>query len=263
LKTARDFVIIYKSQIFELKEMEMNEKPTNDKNVNFREPGFNFSKWFDNFWYHYKVHTIIAIVVIITVAISTVQLLTKENFDFYTMYAGPQVLAVQDIAYIQKGIGEFATDYNGDGQVKVALNDIVMLSSEELVAAQENGAVFNGEFLQKTMTQYYQQIIAGDVVICFLSPYMYEIVHKDGGFMTLAEIYGGDIPETAYDDCGIILSDTDFGKSFNGIDDLPENTIMCIRKVSTLKTLKGSEKTEEHHAAYVGLFKAMADYKSN
>lgn len=240
----------------------MDENPKNDKITDFDEPGSKIGKWLENYWYHYKTQTIIALVAIITLVICTVQMLTKEKYDFYTIYAGPQILAVQDITYIQRGIAAVAEDYNGDGEVKVALNDIVMLSPEELEAAKEDGAVFNGEFLQQTMTEYYQEIFAGDAVICFLSPYMYEIVHQENGFLPLADIFGADnIPDSAYDDCGIVLSKTDFGKSFNGIDDLPENTIVCIRRISTLKNFKGAAKTEKHHAAYVELFRAMVEYQ--
>lgn len=245
---------------YESKGCKMNKKPVEDKETEFKDPGSNLFKWFENFWYHYKQQTIIALIAILTVVISTTQLMTREKYDFYTLYAGPQVLAMQDIVYIQRGISEFAIDYNQDGEVKVALNNIVMLSPDELAAANENGAVFNGEFIQKTMTEYYQQIIAGDAVICFLSPYMYEIVHKEGGFMTLTEIFGSDIPDAAYDDCGIVLSKTDFGISHNGIDDLPDDTIMCVRRVTTLKK---SQKFIKQHEAYIELFKAMIEYSKD
>ncbi|MCI8388576.1 MAG: hypothetical protein HFE63_08950 [Clostridiales bacterium] len=242
----------------------MDEKPQNDKVEGFVEADSKFKKWFDNFWYHYKAQTIIAGVAIITAIICSVQMLTKDNFDYYTMYAGPQILAVQDGVYIQRALSAVADDYNGDGDVKVALNDIVMLSPDEVAAAQESGAVFDAQFQQQTKTEFYQQIIAGDAVICFLSPYVYNIVSEESGFLPLAEIFGvDDIPESAYDDCGIVLSKTEFGQTFNGIDDLPPDTILCIRRISTLKHLKGAKKTEKHHAAYVELFRAIVNYTNN
>lgn len=240
----------------------MDNRPDNEKEQEYLEPGSEFKKKWENFWYHYKTHTIIAVVAAVTIIISSVQFFTKDKFDYYLLYAGPQIIAVQDLHYIERAFNDFADDYNGDGEVSVALNDIVMLSPEEMEAAKEKGAVFDGNYQQQMMTEYYQQIIAGDVVICLLSPYMYEIVNQESGFMPLSEIFGEDIPASAYDDCGIILSETDFGKEYNGVNNLPDDTILCIRRVSTLKNLKGAEKTEKHHAAYVELFRAIVNYES-
>ena len=80
--------------------------------------------------------------------------------------------------------------------------------------------------------------------------------------MPLSEIFGDDIPESAYDECGIVLSKTDFGQEYNGVNNLPEDTIICIRRISTLKNFKGADKTEKHHAAYVELFRKIVTYES-
>lgn len=240
----------------------MDNRPDNEKEQEYLEPGSQFKKKWENYWYHYKTHTIIAVFAIVTVVIMSVQFFTKDKFDYYLLYAGPQIIAVQDLHYIQRSFSEFADDYNGDGEVSVALNDIVMLSPEEMEAAMDDGAVFNGNYQQQMMTEYYQQIVAGDVVICLLSPYMYEIVNQESGFMPLSEIFGDDIPDSAYDECGIVLSKTDFGQEYNGVNNLPDDTILCIRRISTLKNFKGADKTEKHHAAYVELFRKIVTYES-
>ncbi|MBQ8510652.1 MAG: hypothetical protein IJ493_12165 [Clostridia bacterium] len=237
-----------------------------DKEKEIAEPSLfgrnrDLKKWWENFWYHYKFQTLIGLVLVLTVIICTTQLATKDDYDYYVMYAGPQIMAVQDITYIQRGIAEVAGDYNGDGQSLVCLSDVVMLSPEEQVEAAENGAVFDAGFLRETMTQYYQEILAGDAVICLLSPYMYEIVHEADGFMPLAEIFT-EIPEAAYDDCGIVLSKTEFGQHFMGIKSLPEDTILCIRRISTFKNFKGSGKTEKHYNAYLELFRDIVAFEA-
>lgn len=229
----------------------------------FKEPSTGFLKWLDNFWYHYKAQTIIALVVIVTVVISTVQILTKTNYDYHILYAGEKLISMQQSIYIQNAFCEVADDYNGDGEVHVALNDIVMLSPEQREAAKDDGAVFNNEALRNTMIEYEQQIIAGDAVIFMLSPYMYEYVKDDGAFLPLSEVLpGGSIPECAYDEYAIRLSETDFYKSHNGVDDLPEDTLLVIRRESTMKYLKGAKKTEKMHAACVELFRRLVDYSS-
>ncbi len=228
------------------------------------EAKFDFGKWFDNFWYHYKVQTIIALVAAFTVIISTIQIVTRERYDYFFMYAGPQIIAIQDLTYIQRALETVADDYDGDGDIAVSIDDIVMLSPEERAASQAAGAVFNPEVLRTTMTEYYQQIVGGDAVICLLSPYMYEMVHESDGFLPLSEIYT-ELPEevqaAAYDECGVILSKTEFGQSFNGIDDLPEDTILCIRRLSSMAMFKGEAKTRALHEASIELFKNILAYE--
>ncbi len=236
-----------------------------DNNQNNKlEAKFDFGKWFENFWYHYKIQALIAIVLIVTVVVSSVQLATRKHYDYYFMYAGPAVLALQDLTYIQRALEIVSDDYDGNGAVAVSIDDIVMLSPEEREASSAAGAMFNPDFLRNTMTEYYQQIVGGSAVVCMLSPYMYEMVKESGGFMPLSEIYG-EVPEEVraimYDECGVILSKTEFGQAFNGIDDLPEDTVLCVRRLSTMAIFKGEEKTRALHEASVGVFKNIISYK--
>ena len=226
------------------------------------EPKFSdIGKWFENFWYHYKVQTIIAAVAIFTVIVCAVQYATREVYDYNLLYAGPQIVMLQDINYMEAAVEELADDRDGNGEVSVCIEDIVMLSPEEQAAAAEAGAVFNGEFLNTSMKEYTQQIFGGDAVICLLSPYMYEIVHAEGGFMPLSEIFDA-VPESAYDDCAVVLAETDFGKYYNGMNDLPEDTLLCIRRLSTLAKFKGEAKTRAAHASSVELFCRMVEFKA-
>ncbi len=224
------------------------------------EPKFtDIGKWFENFWYHYKAQTIIAAVAIFTLVICTVQFVGREVSDYYLMYAGPRVLMLQDITYMEKAVESIGEDVDGNGEVAVAIDDIVMLSPEEQKAAMESGAVLNGEFMQTSLKEYQQQIFGGDAVVCMLSPYMYEMVHSEGGFMPLSEVFS-EIPESAYDDCGIVLSKTQFGKHFTGIKHLPEDTILCVRRISSMAQFKGQKKTEAVHAKSVELFRRMVEF---
>lgn len=224
------------------------------------EPKFtDLGKWFENFWYHYKAQTIIAAVAVVTVIICAVQFVGREVSDYYLMYAGPQVLMLQDITYMEAAVEAVGEDVDGNGEVSVAIDDIVMLSPDEQKAAMEAGAALNGEFIQTSLKEYQQQIFGGDAVVCLLSPYMYEMVHSEGGFMPLSEIFD-EIPESAYDDCAVVLSKTEFGQHFNGMNDLPEDTLLCARRLSSMAQLKGIKKTEAAHAKSVELFRKMVEF---
>ncbi len=227
------------------------------------EPGFqNIGKWLENIWYHYKFQILAGAVLLFTVIISTAQLVTREEYDYCLLYAGPRNIAVQDLAYMEKAVEAVADDRSGDGTVSVTIDDIVMLSPEEQREAMEAGIAINGEFLNNTMDNFYQQIIGGDAVICLLSPYMYEFVHDADGFLPLKEVFD-EVPESAFDECAVVLADTEFGQSFNGMDDLPKDTLLCVRRLSTMAKLKGEKKTRAAHEASVELFKRMVEYTTS
>ena len=47
-----------------------------------------FFKKVENFFYHYKWHTIVALFLIVTITICSVQMCSKDSYDVYVMYAG-------------------------------------------------------------------------------------------------------------------------------------------------------------------------------
>ena len=47
-----------------------------------------FLRWLENFWYHYKWHSLIAAFLIFTVTVCTVQMCRKESYDMHILYAG-------------------------------------------------------------------------------------------------------------------------------------------------------------------------------
>lgn len=218
-------------------------------------------KKLDNFWYHYKVQTIIALVLIVTIVICTTQLIRRKDNDYCILYAGPAVLAVQDVTYIKDAFKNVAADYDENGEIVVAIDDIVILSPEEQEAANEDGAAFNPDFIKQSLTEFDQQIFGGDAVVCLLSPYMYERVHSSGGFLPLNEVFES-VPDSAYDECAIVLAKTDFGKYFNGINDLPEDTLICVRRLSTMAVFKGEAKTRKAHEANVEFFRAIVGFEA-
>ncbi len=218
-------------------------------------------KKLDNFWYHYKTYTIIALVLIITIFICTTQLLRRKDNDYCILYAGSAVLAVQDVTYIKDAFKNVAVDYDGNGEIVVAIDDIVILSPEEQEVANKDGAAFNPDFIKQSLTEFDQQIFGGDAVVCLLSPYMYERVHSSGGFLPLSEVFDS-VPDSAYDECAIVLADTDFGKYFNGVNDLPEDTLICVRRLSSMAVFKGEAKTRKAHEANLEFFRAIVGFEA-
>ena len=105
------------------------------------------------------------------------------------------------------------------------------------------------------------EVVAGNSVIYMLDPLLYESVKDAGGLLPLAEVLD-EIPQAAIDEYGIRLGDTALSESITGLQRLPEETVLCIRKVSTMSVFKGQKKSEEAHARHVELFRQIAAFEA-
>ena len=90
-------------------------------------------KWLDHFWYHYKWIFLMVLVFTVFIIVSIIQMVGREDVDMYIMYAGPEVITVQNGMYIQKAFENLTEDdLTGDGKVTVSLRDLAILSKEEM-----------------------------------------------------------------------------------------------------------------------------------
>ena len=72
-------------------------------------------KW-ENYWYHYKWHTIIAVFLAITIGVSVTQCATKTNYDqSAVLYCDRTVLENTSLA-LELELTARSTDLNGDGE---------------------------------------------------------------------------------------------------------------------------------------------------
>lgn len=240
--------------------------------MKFKETGLY--RWLDNFWYHYKWITVIVSIFVIFALVSAVQLFSREETDIYVMYAGPQVINVQNMTYIERAFENIAgDDYTGDGKIVSTVRDVTIMSEEEIKEASgsDTGTVPNegykiNENIVRTQTSdalktFNQEIFGGDSVICLLSPYTYSIVRAADGFLPLEDVLGY-MPENAYDECAVYLSNTDFG-SLEGLTVLPDDTLLCVRRVSSMSFLKGKEKTENAHEYHLEVFRNIMNFKKD
>ncbi len=189
-----------------------------------------FKEKVENFFYHYKFQFFAGVFAVFFLAVMLTQMLGRDKFDYVIMYAGPKVL-ISDESLMTQSLTMLAQDVDGNGEINISINDIVILSPEEQQQAKEAGSEINPENYSEAMQNYEAQLLAGDSYICLLSPYMYEQGHDSGRFCELSDIFGKNIPESAYDNCAILLSDTDFSL-MPGFENLPDDTLLCMKKLS-------------------------------
>ena len=109
------------------------------------------------------------------------------------------------------------------------------------------------------LDRFDMEVMSGESVIYMLDPALYQSVKYAGGLIPLAEIFN-EAPAGAIDEYGIRLGDTQLYKSFSVLQALPEDTVLCLRRVTTMAVIKGKEKTERMHAWHVDLFEKMVTF---
>ena len=219
-------------------------------------------KWLDNFWYHYKWVTLVTAFFTVTLSIIIIQMITKTNPDSNSLYGGPAVLTANQTKEIENAFNALLPeDFNGDGEKITSLQAITLMTKEQIAKAEaeaaENSSVFvyNPQSLENNKTSFSTQLFSGEYVICLIDPEQYKNAYKAGGFAPLSELFGeNNIPEYAYDDCALLLSETNFSKFFTAMSVFPDDTLICVRKMSSVSAIKGKSKAEREYNNQLRLF---------
>ncbi len=222
--------------------------------------------FWENFWYHHKWKTIIIGFFAMLLIVCFAQMETQDKADVYFMYAGPGFLTANEARRMQDAVKQIMPDYNEDGEKGVFLADFNYLSEEQIARkraqAEEEGVdlIFDNYGNANVYEQYEMEVIAGESVIYILDPGLYENVKKAGGLMPLSEVLE-EVPAEAVDETGIRLADLKFARFFTAMDVFPEDSVLCIRRVSTMSVFKGKKKTERIHAYHTDLFRKIVTFE--
>ncbi len=112
-----------------------------------------FGEKFGNFWYHYKIHTILIFMLTILFVFSITQCLGRQSYDFEVMYFAYKPALDSQTDKIADYFQKYAEDTNGDGEVKVKVincsvtddnrdaSRVTMLSKVQAVISSEEKVV--------------------------------------------------------------------------------------------------------------------------
>ena len=225
-----------------------------------------FYKWFDNYWYHYKWPTVIVAFFTCAFLIMGLQMCGREKTDVYLIYAGPHLFEENTVHELASDVNKIIPDdFNGDKKKTSEIVDLYILSEEQIKAEKEAAEkeeevyYYNAQFFAEERRKFDQLIFAGEYSICLLDPHLYESVKESGGFRPLSEVLES-VPESAIDEYGIKLSETEFGRFFTSAAALPDDTVLCLRRESTMSFLN-RDRAEEQYANYVKTFCEIVNFK--
>ena len=223
----------------------------------------------DNFWYHYKWHSIIALFLIFTVTVCTLQMCDKEKYDVNVLYAGGHAFSREsdgaDYSEYQKilsGLKQFTRDHDEDGKVSVSFRDLYTPTEDELRDAEDD--VYYSRYFEdkKILTS---TMMAGDYFLCFFSPEVFESYDKVEGegvgvFAPLSPILAKDRDVEYYNEktTGIKLSSLEI-YSLSGFSFMPEDTVVCIRNTG-FSTHLDDDRNERDYKRSLEMLIKMVEY---
>ncbi len=243
------------------------------------------AKKLDNFWYYHKWKVLAAAFVILVIAICVYSCISKPKTDISLLYAGPYSSYDSSVVNINKELTDIMPDSFGDDGAVLNVLEIYSaeqitalaekevadyiaetkeeLSEEEiqgLITRQENSLAQLTTTNSKSLSSYLQM---GNYSIYLLDPSIYEQYKSIGVFAKLSDIFGEDIPKSAFSDDAIKLSETELYKSSSsGIASLPEDTLLCIRVKPVFGSgCKGEKSNNEEYNKAVEMFKKIVNNK--
>ena len=235
----------------------MNERQDKiDGDVGIKVAGGFWDK-LQNFWYHYKWHTIAALFTIFVVAVCTLQCAGNTHYDIQVLYAGNHAFnrTSEDGGYSEfyeavSSLAELSDDFDGNGEVNVSFLDLYMLTKDEIAELEKDPDTnqISFQLLQENSSMLKNNLDMSDYYVCFLSERLFrqyaEGEANEGRFAKIST-YATEGRDYEYvTEYGIRLSSL-------GIKDMPglagldaEDTVVCIRNVSAMSSIFGRETSE-------------------
>ena len=203
-----------------------------------------------NFWYHYKWHSIVAFVVIIALLVCSLQFCGKESYDAYILYAGSKNIGrtatdgeTAEISTVISSLKRVTDDFDDNGDVNINFTNYYYLSAEEAAELTDGNETLLASD-KKSLSAVFEH---SDYYLCFISVAVYEAYHNVGDDELFADIsgYAASHPSLQYyAPNAIYLSSTD-AYNLPGLSVLPEDTLICIRRPSVL-----GGKSKQHKKLY-------------
>lgn len=199
-----------------------------------------------NFWYHYKWHSVVALVLVITILICSLQLCGRTKYDAYILYAGSHNVGrtakdgdVAEIATVISSLKRVTDDFDENGEVSVNFTNLYYLTQGELDSTKDaNDALLASD--QKSLSSIMSH---SEYYLMLISIGVYEEYRKVGDeelFVDLTSYSSYNADAEYYAPNAIYLSSVDASK-LPGLSNLPEDTLICIRQPGVM-----ADKSREH-----------------
>ena len=200
-----------------------------------------------NFWFHYKWHTIVSVVVVLLISVIVTQFIGRTKYDITVIYAGGYRFSRLETDGAQspyqtafESLERVASDYDGNGETHVHLQDFYYLTNAEITALNLKGEekIAVEQKVDKDRDNFHNMIKTGSGCLLLLSSALYDELYSDsafpdgGLFVDLSKLLSASGAEGyKYHGEGnraVYLNSLKFS-SLPIIEDLPDDTVVCLR----------------------------------
>lgn len=221
----------------------------------------------ENFWYHYKWHTIVALFAVVVVVMLVLQMCTKQDYDAYILYAGNYKIStlaedgdLPEYKKITSALGAITPDANGDNSKDINLKTLFVLTPEQLAELDsEDTATLS---LANTDSETLENmLVVGNYYVCFMSEELFldkDAIYDGAIFEPLAKYATDDGISYEYaSERGIYLRSLPFASTLS----LPEDTVVCLRSMNGYSSVIGSKENQKSFELGEEIIKSILCYK--
>ena len=215
----------------------------------------------DNFWYHYKWHTLIAVFLIFTITICGVQMCQKDSYDMHILYAGGHSYSrssengdYPEYTKAKNTLRSFVSDFDDNGKVEFSLRDLFIPDQEDMKGMSESKLqlAYADRESMKTLA------VSGDYYLMFISAEVYNGYMREEALVNLSE-FAKEIDGVRYynDKPYAIYLDSLAFSSLAGFSDLPSDTLVALRSTVGSNHLNQSSNKKAYERAEATLIKIL------
>lgn len=229
-------------------------------------------KKLENFWYHYKIHTIAILFAVFALLVLLAQCAGKTDYDAHLLYAGTYEIKhtasggnVAPYVTATSSLKRVCPDTDGDGVVNVSLLNLFVVNNEEAEAllAGNPELEINGALVGEDTERLSQNLVFGDYYVCLLSERLfreYDEKYEGKLFLPLAPyLQGGATPAMA-NERAVYISSLPFS-SLPEICNLPSDTVLCLRAVSEVAGAMNKKESQRAFATAEEIVKSILAYE--
>ena len=209
----------------------------------------------ENFWYHYKWHSIVALFLVIVILVCSLQFCSGTEYDAYIMYVGGYAFGrtsengdIPTYVGMTNALKRVCEDVSGDGEIEVSFADLLYMTDQDIASYREQyGQEPDTKLLYEDMQRLGNMMNASDYFILFISPTVYEKYLKEGDtvrFERLLPYTTEGVEYEYYSEYAIKLSSLKF-YDVAYINSLPRDTLVCFRRIGVFGNNSSVKKNYE------------------
>ena len=211
-----------------------------------KEPLTSKQKW-DNFWFYNTGKIVAILIAAVLVGLYIYELVTKEKHDTSIVYATSDYVLDDQAAEIEEMLTQYMTDVDGNGEVNVYLEALVI---------SESTTQTDPTLAQAQSTKLMAAFALNEDSIFILDQGIYDSLGDsiDGAFINLEELYP---------DCDFVQGDKlmldDFFASYGNYSKILSGMFICQRPSDNIRNYDTDEQVQAKYAAESELIRKVVE----